>query len=527
MKTRHRLAIGTTLIAALAGPVIAGAAHAATPVTPAPTAAASPSGPQSLTRADKLKLLETLKAAAHKIGAQRAQAEITMAKWLPDGVLRGPAGTSAEEIDRLLPQMIQAAHTWYSTRYNGPEHDKLFDEAEANGVNVRDIGEAWRAGYDSVPNRPAPLGGLWDGATGEEMAQRFVGAAARAKAVLQKQADAEATAAKTVSSLEVWGASNDLSAPSGELFSEPVWVQAKNAKGGNVAGAELTYTISGDTGTTFDGGTSTFTGKTSDDGRLASPALKAGTKPGTVTVTVTAPGNLTTIVTVTVTENELQKADHKATADLKASLENADSHLATAQDALKAIQAAAKDNNADDTTVNDAKVIADHAHKAIDQAKAIAAKLAGGNQAGKDAANQINHEAGNLAGQIDTALQQVQDAAHKVVLREDQAQVSFKAPAGRTGEILIKGTGDDGKPFEVRIKSGEQATVTVPKLVPGTDHTAQLAVFVQSGGQYVVTGAVNFHYDGHKITGATVTDHLTITGEGQHLTIAWDGQRQS
>ncbi|MEW1611902.1 MULTISPECIES: lytic transglycosylase domain-containing protein [unclassified Streptomyces] len=108
--------------------------------------------------------------------------------------------------------------------------------------------------------------------------------------------------ADTFGSLENAG-TGPLAATAGGTFAERVSVRARNALGAPMAKVPVTFTVTGSTGTLFDGGRKTVTVISRGDGTATAPALKAGERTGEFTVTATAgtgrPRTLTYAASVT------------------------------------------------------------------------------------------------------------------------------------------------------------------------------------------------------------------------------------
>lgn len=108
--------------------------------------------------------------------------------------------------------------------------------------------------------------------------------------------------AETFGSLENAG-TGPLRATAGSTFEQRLSVRARNALGAPMAKVPVTFTVTGTTGTLFDGGRKTVTVATKADGTATAPALKAGEKTGEFTVTATAgttrPRTLTYAASVT------------------------------------------------------------------------------------------------------------------------------------------------------------------------------------------------------------------------------------
>lgn len=107
---------------------------------------------------------------------------------------------------------------------------------------------------------------------------------------------------ETFGSLENAG-TGPLTATAGGTFDERVSVRARNALGAPMAKVPVTFTVSGATGTLFEGGRKTVTVLSRADGTATSPALKAGEETGEFTVAATAgtvrPRTLTYAASVT------------------------------------------------------------------------------------------------------------------------------------------------------------------------------------------------------------------------------------
>ncbi|MEY6569510.1 lytic transglycosylase, partial [Streptomyces sp. PGLac3x] len=81
-----------------------------------------------------------------------------------------------------------------------------------------------------------------------------------------------------------------LSAPAGERFADRPAVRAERADKKPAEGAKVRFTLTGETGTTFEGGATTVTVTPKADGVAKPPALLAGGKPGALTVKATLLG---------------------------------------------------------------------------------------------------------------------------------------------------------------------------------------------------------------------------------------------
>ncbi|RST21270.1 lytic transglycosylase, partial [Streptomyces sp. WAC04770] len=107
---------------------------------------------------------------------------------------------------------------------------------------------------------------------------------------------------ETFGSLENAG-TGPLTATAGGTFEERVSVRARNALGAPMAEVPVTFTVTGATGTLFEGGKKTVTVISRADGTATAPALEAGEKTGEFTVTATAgttrPRTLTYAASVT------------------------------------------------------------------------------------------------------------------------------------------------------------------------------------------------------------------------------------
>ncbi|MET7872465.1 lytic transglycosylase domain-containing protein [Streptomyces cyaneofuscatus] len=122
--------------------------------------------------------------------------------------------------------------------------------------------------------------------------------------------------ADTLGSLENAG-TGPLTATAGGTFDERVSVRARNALGAPMAQLPVTFTITGTTGTLFDGGKKKVTVISKADGTATAPALKAGEKTGEFTVTATAgttrPRTLTYAASVTARQaDKIVRTDEKA-----------------------------------------------------------------------------------------------------------------------------------------------------------------------------------------------------------------------
>ncbi|MET8342177.1 lytic murein transglycosylase [Streptomyces microflavus] len=122
--------------------------------------------------------------------------------------------------------------------------------------------------------------------------------------------------ADTLGSLENAG-TGPLTATAGGTFDERVSVRARNALGAPMAQLPVTFTVTGSTGTLFDGGRKTVTVLSKADGTATAPALKAGEKSGDFTVTATAgttrPRTLTYAASVTARQADaIVRTDTKA-----------------------------------------------------------------------------------------------------------------------------------------------------------------------------------------------------------------------
>ncbi|MFD4017294.1 lytic transglycosylase domain-containing protein [Streptomyces sindenensis] len=121
---------------------------------------------------------------------------------------------------------------------------------------------------------------------------------------------------ETFGSLENAG-TGPLRATAGQEFDERVSVLARNAAGAPLAKVPVTFTVTGDTGTLFAGGTKTVTVRTGADGTATAPKLQAGEKAGEFTVTAVAgTGRLRTLTyaaTVTARQADaIARTDEKA-----------------------------------------------------------------------------------------------------------------------------------------------------------------------------------------------------------------------
>ncbi|MFJ9640532.1 lytic transglycosylase domain-containing protein [Streptomyces sp. NPDC101178] len=106
----------------------------------------------------------------------------------------------------------------------------------------------------------------------------------------------------TFGSLENAG-TGPLRATAGSSFEQRISVRARNALGAPMAKVPVTFTVTGTTGTLFDGGRKTVTVVSRADGTATAPVLKAGEKTGEFSVTATAgttrPRTLTYAASVT------------------------------------------------------------------------------------------------------------------------------------------------------------------------------------------------------------------------------------
>ncbi|TRV79149.1 lytic transglycosylase [Streptomyces sp. 130] len=110
-----------------------------------------------------------------------------------------------------------------------------------------------------------------------------------------------------------------LTATAGEKFGAGVKVRARDGLGKTVAEAKVTFTVVGDTDTTFDGGFKTVTRATGADGRVSSPVLRAGEKTGEFTVRATVDGtSVATTFKVTVTARQADAITRTGTTKLTA-----------------------------------------------------------------------------------------------------------------------------------------------------------------------------------------------------------------
>ncbi|MFI7233927.1 lytic murein transglycosylase [Streptomyces cyaneofuscatus] len=121
---------------------------------------------------------------------------------------------------------------------------------------------------------------------------------------------------ETFGSLENAG-TGPLTATAGGTFDERVSVRARNALGAPMAKVPVTFTVTGATGTLFEGGKKTVTVVSKADGTATAPALKAGEKTGEFSVTATAgttrPRTLTYAASVTARQaDRIVRTDGKA-----------------------------------------------------------------------------------------------------------------------------------------------------------------------------------------------------------------------
>ncbi|MET4584410.1 PKD repeat protein/uncharacterized GH25 family protein [Pseudarthrobacter sp. PvP022] len=79
-------------------------------------------------------------------------------------------------------------------------------------------------------------------------------------------------------------------AVAGTVFGAPLGIRTVDADGNPAEQVQVTYTITGPEGATFQGGSATFTAKTDADGRIYSPLIPAGNIIGPLTVVASADG---------------------------------------------------------------------------------------------------------------------------------------------------------------------------------------------------------------------------------------------
>lgn len=112
----------------------------------------------------------------------------------------------------------------------------------------------------------------------------------------------------------------ELTATAGDAFAERIKVRAKSNFGKPLAKVSVTFTVTGDTDATFDGGKRTATVVTGADGTATAPVLKAGEETGGFTVRATATGTSLPAVTypATVTARQADAIARTGTAELTA-----------------------------------------------------------------------------------------------------------------------------------------------------------------------------------------------------------------
>ncbi|RAJ65187.1 transglycosylase protein with SLT domain [Streptomyces sp. KhCrAH-43] len=110
-----------------------------------------------------------------------------------------------------------------------------------------------------------------------------------------------------------------LTATAGGTFDGGIAVRASNAGGDPVAKASVTFTVTGDTDTRFDGGAKSVTVKTAADGTASAPSLHAGEKTGEFTVRAAVDGtSVTTSFKATVTARQADALTRTGTTELTA-----------------------------------------------------------------------------------------------------------------------------------------------------------------------------------------------------------------
>ncbi|WP_405897249.1 lytic murein transglycosylase [Streptomyces sp. NBC_00727] len=110
-----------------------------------------------------------------------------------------------------------------------------------------------------------------------------------------------------------------LTATAGDTFDGDIAVRARDALGDPVAKASVTFTITGDTDTRFEGGLKSVTLPTGADGTASAPLLHAGEKTGQFTVRATVDGTLAaTSFKATVTPRQADAIARTGTTELTA-----------------------------------------------------------------------------------------------------------------------------------------------------------------------------------------------------------------
>ncbi|MEV5605885.1 lytic murein transglycosylase [Streptomyces sp. NPDC052299] len=110
-----------------------------------------------------------------------------------------------------------------------------------------------------------------------------------------------------------------LTATAGEEFAGRVKVRARDGVGKAVAKAKVTFTVVGDTDTTFGGGFTSVTLATGADGTVSSPVLRAGEKTGDFTVRAAVDGtSVATTFKATVTARQADAIARTGTTELTA-----------------------------------------------------------------------------------------------------------------------------------------------------------------------------------------------------------------
>ncbi|MEU1366039.1 lytic murein transglycosylase [Streptomyces sp. NPDC005803] len=112
----------------------------------------------------------------------------------------------------------------------------------------------------------------------------------------------------------------ELTATAGDAFAQRIKVRAKSNLGKPLAKVSVTFTVVGDTDTTFDGAKKSVTLVTGSDGTVTAPVLKAGEKTGAFTVRATATGTSLPAVSypATVTARQADAIARTGTAELTA-----------------------------------------------------------------------------------------------------------------------------------------------------------------------------------------------------------------
>ncbi|MFJ3085718.1 lytic murein transglycosylase [Streptomyces sp. NPDC086838] len=128
----------------------------------------------------------------------------------------------------------------------------------------------------------------------------------------------EPSPSESVTELENTG-TGTLTATAGGTFDGDIKVRASDAGGDPVAKASVTFTVTGDTDTSFDGGAKSVTVKTAADGTASAPSLHAGEKTGEFTVRAAVDGtSVATSFKATVTARQADTLTRTGTTELTA-----------------------------------------------------------------------------------------------------------------------------------------------------------------------------------------------------------------